>query len=126
MLESLPYPKHLQRVPEYAGGHHEKIDGTGYPNNLTGEQMSLQARMVAIADVFEALTASDRPYKKAMPLSQSLKILGQMKVDKHIDGDLFDVFMHEKIYLAYANQYLDVKQIDNINFDEIPGYTPLD
>ena len=125
MLESLPYPKHLRRVPEYAGGHHEKIDGTGYPNHLTGKEMSLQARMVAIADVFEALTASDRPYKKAMPLSQSLKILGQMKLDKHIDGDLFDVFMNEKIYLDYAKRFLDESQIDDINFDEIPGYTLL-
>ena len=125
MLESLPYPKHLTRVPEYAGGHHEKMDGTGYPNKLTREQMSVQARMIAIADVFEALTASDRPYKKAMPLSQSLKILGQMKVDNHVDADLFDVFMHEKIYLDYAKQYLDKKQIDDVNFAEIPGYTPL-
>lgn len=125
MLESLPYPKHLRRVPEFAGGHHEKIDGTGYPNKLTGEQMSLQARIVAIADVFEALTASDRPYKKAMPLSQSLQILGQMKVDKHIDGDLFDIFMNEKIYLDYAAQFLEDSQVDDINFDAIPGYTPL-
>ncbi|MEQ8937240.1 MAG: HD domain-containing phosphohydrolase, partial [Gammaproteobacteria bacterium] len=125
MLESLPYPKHLRRVPEFAGGHHEKIDGTGYPNKLTGDQMSLQARIVAIADVFEALTASDRPYKKAMPLSQSLQILGQMKVDKHIDGDLFDIFINEKIYLDYAAQFLEDSQVDDINFDAIPGYTPL-
>ncbi len=125
MLESLPYPKHLTRVPEYAGGHHEKMDGTGYPNKLTGDQMSVQARMIAIADVFEALTASDRPYKKAMPLSQSLRILGQMKLDNHIDADLFDVFMYEKIYLDYANQYLGKTQIDEIIFENIPGYTPL-
>ena len=125
MLEALPYPKHLRRVPEYAGGHHEKIDGTGYPNKLTGDQMSVQARIVAIADVFEALTASDRPYKKAMPLSQSLKILGQMKIDRHIDGDLFDIFINEKIYLKYAREYLDESQIDEISFDDIPGYVPL-
>ena len=125
MLESLPYPKHLKRVPEYAGGHHEKMDGTGYPNGLTRDQMSIPARMVAIADVFEALTASDRPYKKAMPLSQSLKILGQMKVDGHIDPDLFDVFMHDKIYLKYAKQHLDSGQIDKIDLDVIPGYQPL-
>ncbi len=124
MLESLPYPKHLRRVPEYAGGHHEKIDGTGYPNRLTGKQMSLQARMVAIADVFEALTASDRPYKKAMPLSQSLMILGQMKVDGHIDPDLFDIFVQDKIYLKYAQQHLSEKQIDTVDLAQIPGYTP--
>jgi HD-GYP domain-containing protein (c-di-GMP phosphodiesterase class II) len=125
MLESLPYPKHLRRVPEYAGGHHEKIDGTGYPNRLTSKEMSLQARMVAIADVFEALTASDRPYKKAMPLSQSLSILGQMKVDGHIDPDLFDIFIQDRIYLKYAQQHLDEKQIDDVDLAQIPGYQPL-
>lgn len=125
MLESLPYPKHLTKVPEYAGGHHEKMDGTGYPNKLTKEQMSVQARMIAIADVFEALTASDRPYKKAMPLSQSLKILGQMKLDNHVDADLFDIFINEKIYLDYANKYLGKNQIDEVDFDDIPGYSPL-
>jgi hypothetical protein len=125
MLESLPYPKHLRRVPEYAGGHHERMDGTGYPNRLRGEDMSLQARMVAIADVFEALTASDRPYKKAMPLSQSLSILGQMKVDGHIDADLFDIFLHEKIYLRYAQEHLSEKQIDEVVLEKIPGYQPL-
>ena len=87
--------------------------------------MSVQARMIAIADVFEALTASDRPYKKAMPLSQSLKILGQMKLDNHVDADLFDVFINEKIYLQYAEKYLNKDKIDDINFDDIPGYTAL-
>jgi HD-GYP domain-containing protein (c-di-GMP phosphodiesterase class II) len=125
MLESLPYPKHLTRVPEFAGGHHEKMDGTGYPNKLTKQQMSVQARMIAIADVFEALTASDRPYKKAMSLSQSLKILGQMKLDNHVDADLFDVFINEKIYLEYANKYLGKDKIDEVVFEEIPGYTAL-
>ncbi|MGK0298582.1 MAG: HD-GYP domain-containing protein (c-di-GMP phosphodiesterase class II), partial [Gammaproteobacteria bacterium] len=102
MLEALPYPKHLERVPEFAGCHHEKMNGTGYPKGLTKEEMSIPARMVAIADVFEALTANDRPYKKAMGLKQSLAILGQMKLDGHVDPDLFDVFMHDKIYLKYA------------------------
>jgi HD-GYP domain-containing protein (c-di-GMP phosphodiesterase class II) len=125
MLQSLPYPKHLRRVPEFAGGHHEKMDGTGYPNGLTREQMSIPARMVAIADVFEALTASDRPYKKAMPLSQSLRILGQMKLDNHVDPDLFDVFMHEQVYLKYAEQHLDPAQIDDVDPAQIPGYQPL-
>ncbi|GJM05073.1 MAG: HD family phosphohydrolase [marine bacterium B5-7] len=125
MLESLPYPKHLAKVPEYAGGHHEKMDGSGYPNKLKREDMSVQARMIAIADVFEALTASDRPYKKAMPLSQSLKILGQMKLDNHVDADLFDVFINEKIYLDYANKYLGKNQIDEIDFNNIPGYTTI-
>lgn len=125
MLESLPYPKHLKRVPEYAGGHHEKMDGTGYPHGLTRTEMSIPARMVAIADVFEALTASDRPYKKAMGLSQSLGILGRMKLEGHVDPDLFDVFMHKKIYLDYANKYLNPEQIDVVDVTKIPGYTPL-
>jgi len=125
MLESLPYPRHLRRVPEYAGGHHEKVNGTGYPHGLTGEQMSIPARMVAIADVFEALTASDRPYKKAMSLSQALSILGQMKLDGHVDPDLFDVFMHDKVYLKYAAEYLEPQHIDEVDLASIPGYRPL-
>ncbi len=125
MLESLPYPKHLERVPEYAGGHHERMDGSGYPNGLTGDKMSIPARMLAIADVFEALTAIDRPYKKGMPLSQALAILGRMKKDNHVDAQLFDIFVHEKVYLKYAEEYLDPEQIDEIDFAKIPGYTPL-
>jgi len=125
MLEALPYPKYLQRVPEYAGGHHEHIDGSGYPKGLTGDQMSVPARMMGIADVFEALTARDRPYKDPMKLSLALKILGKMKQDKHIDPDLFDVFIHEKVYLQYAQKFLDPKQIDEVNVTQLPGYNPL-
>jgi len=125
MLESLPYPRHLKRVPEYAGGHHEKMDGTGYPYGLTRDEMSIPARMVAIADVFEALTASDRPYKKAMGLSQSLTILGKMKLEGHVDPDLFDVFIHKQIYLEYARKYLNPEQLDVIDVRSIPGYRPL-
>lgn len=126
MLESLPYPKHLERVPEYAGCHHEKMDGTGYPNGLTQDEMSIPARMVAIADVFEALTASDRPYKKAMSLSQSLTILGRMKLDGHVDPDLFDIFINEKIYLHYAKEHLSPEQLsEEVDLSTIPGYVPL-
>jgi len=125
MLESLPYPKHLMNVPEFAGCHHEKMDGTGYPNKLKGDQMSIPARMIAIADIFEALTAGDRPYKIGMPLSQALKILGRMKLENHIDPDLFDVFMHKKIYSIYAKEHLDKNQIDEINLQDIPGYNSL-
>ena len=124
MLKSLPYPKHLKSVPEYAGGHHEKMDGTGYPNKLKKEEMSIPARMVAIADVFEALTAKDRPYKKAMSLSKSLTILGRMKQDQHVDPDLFDVFMWDKVYLEYAKEHLDPEQIDKFDVNSIPGYVP--
>ncbi|MGE0080493.1 MAG: HD-GYP domain-containing protein [Thiohalomonadaceae bacterium] len=112
MLETLPFPKHLRRVPEFAGGHHERMDGKGYPRGLTREQMSVQARIMAIADVFEALTAADRPYKPGKPLSETLKILGDMARNGHIDPDLFDIFMREQVYLRYAEAYLDPRQID--------------
>jgi len=114
MLNELPYPKHLRNVPEFAGGHHEKLDGTGYPMGLTKSQMSVQARIMAIADIFEALTARDRPYKKGKTLSQAMRILGFMKNDAHIDVDLFDIFVKEKIYLKYAEEYLDPEQIDEV------------
>ena len=114
MLEELPYPKHLRNVPEFAGGHHEKLDGTGYPIGLTKDEMTVQARIMAIADIFEALTAKDRPYKKGKTLSQAMRILGFMKNDAHIDVDLFDIFVKEKIYLQYAEGFLDPDQIDEV------------
>ncbi len=122
MLESLPWPKHLKNVPEYAGGHHERMDGKGYPRGLTGGQMSVQARVMGIADIFEALTAKDRPYKKGKTLTESLAILGKFKQDGHIDPDLFDVFVREKVYLDYARQFLDADQIDRVDESRIPGY----
>lgn len=125
MLKSLPYPKHLLQVPEYAGGHHEKMDGTGYPLGLKREEMSVPARIMGIADIFEALTAGDRPYKKAMPLSMALKILGKMKLESHVDPDLFDVFINEKVYMKYAEKHLDPSQIDEVKLDAIPGYQAL-
>ena len=122
MLEALPWPKHLQNVPEFAGGHHERMDGKGYPRGLSGEQMSVQARMMAIADVFEALTAKDRPYKRGKTLTEALSILGRMKLTGHIDPDLFDVFVREKVYLRYADQFLDPEQIDDVDPSAIPGF----
>ncbi len=124
MLEALPWPKHLKNVPEYAGGHHERMDGKGYPRGLTREQMSVQARIMGIADIFEALTAKDRPYKKGKTLSESLAILGRMRLDGHIDPDLFDVFVRSKVYLRYAEMFLDKSQIDAVDESKIPGYTP--
>lgn len=124
MLESLPYPRSLLRVPEYACGHHERMDGTGYPRGLTREQMSVPARMMGIADIFEALTSKDRPYKKAKTLSESLNILGRMKVNHHIDPDLFDIFIRNKIYLKYAELFLEPEQIDEVDDAMIPGYFP--
>jgi len=122
MLEQLPWPKHLKNVPEYAGGHHERMDGKGYPKGLTREQMSVQARVMGIADIFEALTARDRPYKRGKTLSESLEILGKFKLGGHIDPDLFDVFVRQKVYLKYAEKFLDPEQIDEVREDGIPGY----
>ena len=122
MLEALPWPKHLSHVPEYAGGHHERMDGKGYPRGLKREQMSVQARVMGIADIFEALTAKDRPYKRGKTLSESLKILGNFRVDGHIDPDLFDIFVRKKIYLRYAEQFLDPDQIDEVDESKIPGF----
>jgi HD-GYP domain-containing protein (c-di-GMP phosphodiesterase class II) len=124
MLEALPWPKHLRNVPEYAGGHHERMDGKGYPRGLTREQMSVQARVMGIADIFEALTAKDRPYKRGKTLSESLKILGNFKLNGHIDPDLFDVFIRKKVYLRYAQQFLDGEQIDSVIESEVPGFVP--
>ncbi len=122
MLEALPYPKDLKRVPEYAGNHHERMDGHGYPRGLTRAQMSVPARIMGIADIFEALTSWDRPYKKAKTLSESLNILGRMKLDNHVDPDLFDMFIREKIYLQYARRFLEPAQIDEVDESLIPGY----
>jgi HD-GYP domain-containing protein (c-di-GMP phosphodiesterase class II) len=124
MLEALPWPKHLSNVVEYAGGHHERMDGKGYPKGLTRDQMSVQARCMGIADIFEALTARDRPYKKGKTLSEALTILGKFKLNGHIDPDLFDVFMWEKVYETYARDFMPPEQIDEVDPSRIPGYVP--
>jgi HD-GYP domain-containing protein (c-di-GMP phosphodiesterase class II) len=126
MLEALPWPRHLVKVPEYAGGHHERMDGKGYPRGLTRDQMSVPARVMGIADIFEALTAKDRPYKKGKTLSESLEILGRMKLNHHVDPDLFDIFVREKVYLRYAREFLDPDQIDEVDESRIPGYGARD
>jgi hypothetical protein len=113
MLEALPWPKHMKNVPEYAGGHHERMDGKGYPRGLTREQMSWQARMMGIADIFEALTARDRPYKPGMKLSHAIGIMHKFSAGGHIDPDLFEVFLREGVYKRYADTFLDPSQIDS-------------
>ncbi|MBN3862736.1 HD domain-containing protein [Pseudomonas frederiksbergensis] len=115
MLSHLPFPGHLNNVAEIAGGHHEKMDGTGYPKRLKREDMSLPARMMAIADIFEALTAADRPYKKAKSLSEALNIMATMCCDDHIDPELFGLFISDEIYLQYASRYLEPQQIDAVD-----------
>jgi HD-GYP domain-containing protein (c-di-GMP phosphodiesterase class II) len=121
MLKRLPWPRHLLRVPEYAGGHHERMDGKGYPNGLKREQMSIPARIMGIADIFEALTAADRPYKPPMKISQALQILGKFSAGGHIDPDIFAVFVRQKVYLAYAQKYLNASQIDAVDEGSLPG-----
>ena len=115
MLENLPFPQHLERVPEIAGGHHEKMDGTGYPKKLNGGEMSVPARIMAIADVFEALTAADRPYKQPKKLSESIKIMSFMVQDQHLDGELFRLFLESGVYKDYANKFLLPEQLDEID-----------
>jgi HD-GYP domain-containing protein (c-di-GMP phosphodiesterase class II) len=114
MLSHLPFPGHLDSVAEIAGGHHEKMDGSGYPKRLKREEMSLPARMMAIADIFEALTAADRPYKKAKSLSEALNIMATMSHEAHIDAELFGLFINEGVYLQYATRFLDPQQIDAV------------
>ena len=112
MLNELPFSKKLKHVPAYAASHHEKLNGTGYPLKMKGEEISSQARIMAIADIFEALTAKDRPYKKPMMLSQAIKILGFMVKDDHIDGDFVEIFLKEGLAETYAKEHLLPTQID--------------
>ncbi len=118
MLEKLPYPKHLRDVPLIAGCHHETMDGSGYPKRLSREQQPLLARMIAVADIFEALTASDRPYKKAKKLSEAIRIMSYMKKEQHIDPDLFDLFLSSGVYLEYGRSYLQPEQLDAVDISQ--------
>jgi len=124
MLSHLPFPKHLRNVPEIAGGHHEKMDGTGYPKRLRAGDMSPVARMMAIADIFEALTAADRPYKKAKKLSEALKIMSFMKRDRHVDPELFDLFLTSGVFRRYAERFLRPEQIDDVDIAPFLGAVP--
>ena len=121
LLNKLPYPDHLKQVPFYAGCHHEKINGSGYPNGYKGDKLPIQARIIAIADVFEGLTAPDRPYKEGYKLSKALNILKFMVNDGEIDSDLFSLFITKKLYLKYADEMINSTQIDSIDEDELLG-----
>jgi HD-GYP domain-containing protein (c-di-GMP phosphodiesterase class II) len=115
MLSALPFPRHLAAVPEIAGAHHETLDGRGYPRRLRGEQMGVLARVMAIADIFEALTAADRPYKRGLKLSEALAIMARMVQEQHIDSDLFDLFLSSEVYLGYAQRHMEPAQIDGVD-----------
>lgn len=125
ILDALPFPKHLSKVSEYALGHHEKLDGTGYPRGLTKEQMSVPARLMAITDIFEALSAVDRPYKKAKPVSECLFILGTMVEKNHLDPDIFAVFIESGVYKNYISEYANPEQLDGVDLNNLPGYKPI-
>jgi HD-GYP domain-containing protein (c-di-GMP phosphodiesterase class II) len=121
MLESLPYPKYLSQVPEIACNHHESLNGSGYPRGLKGDQISLRARIMCIADIFEALTSPDRPYKKGMLLSEAMNIIGRMVKENHLDADLFNVFVNSGAYLEYAHSHMAPRQIDTVDLAKLPG-----
>ncbi|MEA1917928.1 MAG: HD domain-containing phosphohydrolase [Campylobacterota bacterium] len=121
MLEKLPFPEKLKNVPLYAGAHHETLIGTGYPRQLTKDDMPIPVRIMAIADVFEALTASDRPYREAKTLSASVKILSFMVKDKHLDEDLFKLFLTSGMYKEYAVANLKPEQIDEVDISQYIG-----
>jgi HD-GYP domain-containing protein (c-di-GMP phosphodiesterase class II) len=124
MLSTLPFPKHLRQVSEIAGGHHEKMNGTGYPRCLTRDDMSPVARMMSIADIFEALTAVDRPYKKGKTLSEAIKIMSFMKKDQHLDPELFDLFLRSGVYREYAERFMKPEQLDEVNVDTYLTLSP--
>jgi HD-GYP domain-containing protein (c-di-GMP phosphodiesterase class II) len=124
MLEGLPFPRKLSGVAEIAGGHHETLDGRGYPRKLTADQLSIPARIMAIADIFEALTAADRPYKRAKTLSQSIDILAGFRDRQHIDPDLFALFLRSGVYRQYAEAFLKPEQIDEVDIERYLSPAP--
>ena len=118
MLESLPFPKELSRVPRYASTHHETLKGTGYPRKLTAEDLSIPERILVISDIFEALTAADRPYKKAKPISVAIDIMHKMALDEHLDIELFRLFLTSETHIRYAETYLKPEQIDSVDLSK--------
>ncbi|MDQ1278112.1 MAG: Metal-dependent phosphohydrolase, partial [Thermodesulfobacteriota bacterium] len=116
LLSQLPFPKKLRDVPNFAGSHHEKLNGSGYLRGLKEADIPLQARILVLADIFEALTAKDRPYKRGNTLSEAVAILSGMVKAQHLDADLFTLFMDERIYLDYARREMNPQQIDKTDF----------
>ena len=119
MLRSLPWPAHLARVPDIAATHHEKLNGKGYPRKLTADKLTIADRVMAIADIFEALTAPDRPYKASKTLTESLRIMALMTQDEHIDADLFRYFLRSGLWQEFANRYMHPAQLDEVDMAAI-------
>ena len=126
MLENLPFPPELAKVPRYASTHHETLKGTGYPRKLSAEQLSTPERILVLSDIFEALTAADRPYKKAKPMSVAINILHKMALDQHVDIEVFKLFLTSGVYLEYARKFLDPSQIDDVDINQYLNDTPHD
>ena len=126
MLKAIPFPAHIKNVVEYAGGHHEHMDGTGFPNHLKRSQMSIPARILGLADVFEALSSSDRPYKKIKTLSEIVAIMSDMAKGGHIDPDLFNLFLTSGVYREYAEQYMQEDQLDDVDVQAYLAPSPED
>jgi HD-GYP domain-containing protein (c-di-GMP phosphodiesterase class II) len=124
ILNALPFPPQLRRVPEYATGHHEKMDGTGYPRGIYAGDMSVPARIMAVADVFEALTAVDRPYKQPKKLSEVMRIMGRMKEQHHLDPEVFDLFITSGIYRKYAEENLPAELVDEVDEQKLLDIKP--
>jgi len=123
MLKAIPFPEIYKDVVEYVAGHHERVDGNGYPNGLTGDEMSIPARIMAVADVFEALSSTDRPYKKVKKLSEILDIMFNMAKNGHIDPDIFHLFLTSGVYREYAAEYMLPEQFDNPDISKyVDGY----
>lgn len=118
MLEAMPFPKNMRRVPEYAGEHHETLLGGGYPRKKTPDQLSIPSRIMAIADIFEALTATDRPYKAVKTLSECVRILAGFRTRGHIDAELFELFLTSGVYQRYAERFLKPEQIDAVDITQ--------
>ena len=112
LLEELPFPKNQKDVPFIASSHHEKLNGKGYPRGLDENEIPLTVRILTLADVFEALTSSDRPYKEPKKLSQVVRILGFTVKDGEMDPDLVDFFLNEKMHIEYAKEHLKPEMID--------------
>ena len=119
MLEQLPFPRELRQVPDWAGNHHEKLDGTGYPRRLSARDLSVPERIMAIADIFEALTARDRPYSAPRALSKALGIMGSMCSEGHLCPELFELFLTSGVYLEYGREYLDPEQLDEVDIASV-------
>lgn len=124
MLEQLPFPRELRQVADWAGNHHEKLDGTGYPRRLAAGDLSVPERIMAIADIFEALTARDRPYSAPRPMSKALAIMGSMCAEGHLCPELFELFLRSGVYLEYGKEHLDPQQLDEVDIESVIGATP--